>query len=221
MRSSVGRVLLTMSLIAVLSPSAGWAQRRSFGALNRAEITGFIGYLWGGGVDIVNGQQISTKAAADFGGILGIRIRRDAMLEFSYTRQNSELLLKNPGGSVRESTDLGIDYFQIGMLGEARQLRGPAVPFISLSFGATHYNPTASSFAGFSVGSEWRFSTILGGGVKALFSEHVGVRAQGRLLATFLNSGGGMWCGGGGCSLGLFGTGVLQGEVSGGLVLAF
>lgn len=220
MRSSVCRVLLIMSLIAVLSPSAGWAQRRSSGALNRYELTGFVGYLWGGGVDIVGGQ-ISTEAAADFGGILGIRIRRDAMLEFSYTRQNSKLLLKNLSGFVQESTDLGIDYFQIGMLGEARQLSGPAVPFISFSLGATHYNPTASNFAGFAISDEWRFSTILGGGVKALFSEHVGVRAQGRLLATFLNSGGGMWCGGGGCSLGVFGTGVLQGEVSGGLVLAF
>ncbi|MDP2577539.1 MAG: hypothetical protein Q8W48_07475 [Candidatus Palauibacterales bacterium] len=215
MRSSVCRVLLITSLIAVLSPSAGWAQRRSSGALNRYELTGFVGYLWGGGVDVVGGQ-ISTKAAADFGGILDIRIRRDAMIEFSYTRQNTELLRKDLAGPTTVISDMGVDFFQIGILGEARQLRGPAVPFISLTFGATHFSPETNTLS-----DEWRFSTILGGGVKALFSEHVGVRAQGRLLATFLNSGSSVWCGGGGCSLGLFGTGLLQGEVSGGLVLAF
>jgi hypothetical protein len=60
----------------------------------------------------------------------------------------------------------------------------------------------------------------LGLGAKYFASERVGLRVQGRLYATFLDSGGGVFCGFGGCSLGLFGTGVIQGDFSGGVTIA-
>ena len=51
---------------------------------------------------------------------------------------------------------------------------------------------------------------------------HIGVRAQLRGWITLVGGGGGgMWCGGGGCSVSYGGSAIFQGDVSGGLFVAF
>ena len=57
-----------------------------------------------------------------------------------------------------------------------------------------------------------------------MFTDKIGIRAQGRFLIPITFSGAGMYCGigtgGSGCSIGTSGWGtILQGDISGGLVI--
>jgi hypothetical protein len=53
-------------------------------------------------------------------------------------------------------------------------------------------------------------------------TKSIGVRANLRGWITLVGaSGGGMFCGGGGCSVSYGGSAIFQGDVSGGLFLAF
>ncbi len=71
-------------------------------------------------------------------------------------------------------------------------------------------------------GSEWRFSFRFALGAKALFSERVGLRGEAGLLLPIQWAGGGIFCGGGGCSGALTeGTAVVQGSLGGGLTIVF
>jgi hypothetical protein len=115
-----------------------------------------------------------------------------------------------------------VNYFQIGGLGFVAQ--GKAHPFASFSLGATWYDPAQRTIdvdgRTLQIGDEWRFSMILGLGAKYFPSDRVALRVQGHLYGTFLDTGGGVFCGFGGCSLGLFGAGIFQADLSGGLTIA-
>ena len=203
----IKKVAPTLALALVLSSSQAWAQ-----AAGRFEITPFYGWQFGGGVAVIGGD-LEIKDAAVYGVILDVTMRPGTQLELSYSRQETELQ-SNPFGLPRETLfDMTVEYWQIGGLGFTQ--RGGARPFGSFTLGATHYNPDSVTLDG-----EWRFSMVLGGGVKIIPSERLGIRLQGHLLTTFLSTGSGIWCGGGGCSFGLFGSGILKGEVSAGVILA-
>jgi hypothetical protein len=192
-------------------------------AQHKAEITPFVGYMFGTSkISTVRGD-LSTKGNVNYGAYLNVNIRPGGQLELVYSRQETELQLKGVGGVNQKLTDMSIEYFHIGGLGFVE--RGPAQPFGSFTLGATRYNPKQSTIevgeTPIAVKDEWRFSVILGAGVKYFASERIGLRLQGHLAGTFLDTGSGLWCGFGGCSLGLFGSGVLQGDLSGGVVVAF
>ena len=138
------------------------------------------------------------------------------MFELMYSRQETELIQRDLLGVPEKLFDMSVEYLQGGGLIEFHQIQAPVVPFVSLTLGATHFNPDSQT-----VGSEWRFSSILGGGFKIMPSGRIGIRAQASLLMTFLDTGGSIFCGGGGCSLGFFGAGMTQGDVSAGLTVAF
>jgi opacity protein-like surface antigen len=208
-----GLFAAVMALLVVAGPLS---------AQHKAEITPFVGYQFGTSkISTVRGD-LSTKGDMNYGAYLNVNIRPGGQLELVYSRQESELQIETVGGLKQKLTDMSIEYFHIGGLGYMQQ--GAAQPFGSFTLGATRYNPKESTIevggTPLAVSDEWRFSIILGAGVKYFASERVGLRLQGHLSGTFLDTGGGMFCGFGGCSLGLFGTGVLQGDLSGGLVIA-
>lgn len=203
----IKKATLTLVMALALSSSQAWAQ-----GAGRFEITPFYGWQFGGSVALLAGD-LEIKDAAAYGVILDVTMRPGTQLELSYSRQDTELQF-NPFGLPRETlSDMTVEYWQIGGLGFTQ--RGGARPFGSFTLGATHYNPDAARFD-----DEWRFSMVLGGGVKIIPSERLGIRLQGHLLGTFLSTGSTIWCGAGGCSFGLFGSGILQGEVSAGVILA-
>jgi hypothetical protein len=80
--------------------------------------------------------------------------------------------------------------------------------------GAVYYNPDSRIYD-----SEWFFSMTLGGGIKVYFSDRVGVRFQGRLLFPLVYSSAGLFCGTGGCSVGMgAGSSILQVDFTAGLI---
>ncbi|MCH6574186.1 MAG: hypothetical protein IH795_03120, partial [Bacteroidetes bacterium] len=50
---------------------------------------------------------------------------------------------------------------------------------------------------------EWLASITFGGGGKFDLSKSVGIRLQARILVPLIFSGGGLWCGTGGCGVGV------------------
>ncbi len=207
-----------MTRIGILVLALGCALAAPAAAQQRAEITAFGGWQFGGRAYVRNGE-IKLNDAFNYGAIIDIRVRHNAQVELYYSRQETKLKLDESFGVSRELTDLAVQYFHAGGLMELQ--RGmPAIPFVSFTLGATHYNPKEKVIDERSVDDEWRFSMILGLGVKYFPGERIGLRLQGHLTSTFLDTGGSLWCGPGGCSFGLFGWGVYQGEVSAGLTLA-
>lgn len=203
--------LLALTLVLTLGSTPAWAQ-------HKAEITPFIGYQFGGSIQTFNGD-LKIEADMNYGATLDITLRRGSQIELGYNRQDTNLKFVPFLGSI-EKVPMSVEYFQIGGLGYVE--RGAAQPFAKFTLGVTHYNPDARNIGGRTIDDEWRFSVALGAGVKTFPSQRVGLRLEGNLLGTFLDSGGGIWCGGGGgCSLGLFGTGILQGNVQAGLAIAF
>ena len=72
--------------------------------------------------------------------------------------------------------------------------------FTSFTAGATLFDAKDASLT-----DEWLFSITLGGGGKFDLSKSVGIRLQARMLVPLVISGGGLWVGTGGASVG-FGT---------------
>ncbi|MCK5703434.1 MAG: hypothetical protein KAI29_19885, partial [Cyclobacteriaceae bacterium] len=75
-----------------------------------------------------------------------------------------------------------------------------AFPYTLATLGATLFDAKDSS-----LNDEWRFSISFGIGGKFYLSDKFGIRLQTRLLMPMTFSGGGMWCGTGGCSVGAAG----------------
>ena len=203
--------ILGLAAVATLAASPAWAQ-------GRAEITPFVGWQFGGWAAARNGDfRVSDEVV--YGGILDFTVRPGAQAEFMYSRQETTLSFDDFFTGRRTLTDMTVEYIQGGGLIEIDRGHS-AKPFVSATLGVTHLNPDQSQIEGVRVDDEWRFSFTLGAGVKVFPSERIGIRLQGHLLSTFLDTGGSIFCGGGGCSFGFFGYGIFQGSVSGGVTLA-
>ncbi len=101
-----------------------------------------------------------------------------------------------------------MEYYQLG--GTTDFPQGNLVPYGVLTLGTTRLIGKGDIS-----GDEWRFSGTLGGGVKIAGQGMVGVKLEGRLLLTAQNNGSAFWCGAGGCAVGLVGSPIAQGVLSG------
>lgn len=87
---------------------------------------------------------------------------------------------------------MSVEYFQIGGLMDFRATDYSRVaPFFVMTLGATRFAPDDES----GLGDEFRFSVVLGAGVKVmLLTDRFGIRVQGRMLTTFLSSESTIFC---------------------------
>ena len=86
-----------------------------------------------------------------------------------------------------------------------------------VGIGASNWTPGGGS----EWGNEWFFAANFGGGVTVFFSETVGLQLQARALFPMSFSGGGFWCGTGGCSVGIGSYGfIAQFDFTAGLTIA-
>jgi len=211
------RVTVAAFLFLALMHADLTAQRRGIRQvqpMSRYELTPYAGWQWGGGLTTSLGE-IKIDAAMNVGGILGIRTSAMQVVELTYNYQKSSVVLQR-GGVVADSTlfDLNTHFIQLG--GRAERVSGPVTPFVLGGLGITIFDPSARGR-----GSETRFSVHFGGGLRAPISSRVALRGQLRGWFSFLSTTGGAFCGTGGCSFGVSGSGVFQGDVSGGLTIGF
>lgn len=229
------KLLLSFTLLAFIA--TGWAQNsnRSTGTVQQTykvdaskkvttsnglkgiELTPLVGYQLNGRIDGYKGR-FKMNNAMNYGVALSAVIRPQVMGELSYSISPTDAYWSVFNSGERQYYDMNIHYFQLGGIYELKD--GPVKPFGLLSLGATWFDMGAG------VDDHVSFSGALGGGLKLFFSDHIGIRLQGRLLLPMYFSGGGLFVGigSGGVSSGVgLSTGVLtvQGDISGGLIFRF
>lgn len=189
----------------------------------RFEITPYAGYQWGGSIDTRAGTglpagQLQLKDSFAWGAIVSFLASMGSAVELTYLRQDTDIEFDPAAGGI--PLDLGgfaTNYIQIG----GRQEFGHGVqfrPFISGSLGIGILDPQEGN-----LDSSTRFSWSFGGGAKYMFgSGNAGIRTDIKLWSTPVPSGEiGVWCGFYACVAGEGTDWITQGQVSGGLVLAF
>lgn len=205
MKKMLHKSFIIVVLLLFVGTSDAWAQQ--------TDITLFGGYQFGGNFNAVQGK-VKSKDNTHFGVAIDIPLPTGVQAEVYYNYQPSAVRFQRNFGPTEELFDMGIHYFQVG--GVYGLPQGMTVPYGVLTIGATWFDPQTSDY-----GSEWRFSATAGAGVKVFPSERIGIRLEGRLMMPFQFSGGSLWCGTGGCSVGIgTGTAILQGNVTGGLIIA-
>lgn len=178
------------------------------------EITPFASYRFGGSFeDSATGFGLDINDSEAYGVVLSINMTPETQIEFLYSHQSTEI---EPKGlfSPTSLTGLDMDYYHLGgnyIWNPKKDLR----PFIQASLGVTHLNPDRAGLE-----SENRLSFGIGGGVKYFFTKHIGLRLDGRALATILGSSGAIFCSGG-CTIRVEGTELWQFEGGLGLIFAF
>ncbi len=181
----------------------------------KVEITPFGGRQFGGELNIGTGV-LNIPSAWNYGLILDFVTGPGTQIEVLYVRQETSLEQRDDAtGSVTTLFDMAVEYFQVGVLYEP-EISRTTRPFGNLTGGITHYQAQEPGRSG-----EWRFSGGFGGGVKKSLTPHVGVRADARVLFTFLSSVDDIFCNPTECLTGLNGAIVAQGLLTGGLILSF
>jgi opacity protein-like surface antigen len=204
----VKALTITLTLVAAMSLSpAAFAQG--------FEITPFLGYRLGGSLtDYYSGSSYSLDDSESYGVFVNIDLDPfgEYQLELAWSRQDTTLDISGFPGN---RSDVTVDYFQVGGLrffSDDDTIR----PYLVGSLGATHLSPDDSA-----IGSTTRFSLGLGGGIKIMPSEHIGLRLEARGLATFVSSYAAVGCGYPGCGVSWGGSVFWQGDFTAGLVVRF
>ena len=181
----------------------------------KVEITPFGGRQFGGALNIRTGE-LNIPRAWNYGLVIDVATGPGAYVEVLYARQETSLEQRDEAtGTVTTLFDMAVEHFQVGVLYEPEIFRTTR-PFGSLTGGVTHYQAQEPGRSG-----EWRFSGGFAGGVKRSLTPHVGVRADARILFTFLSSVADIFCDPTGCLTGVEGAIVAQGLLTGGVILSF
>jgi len=185
------------------------------GYADNIEITPFYGYRFGGEFeDADTGERLDIGDSSCWGGIVDVHLSKVTQLEFYYSRQETEL--KSDEGLFASTTlfDLDVDYYHLG--GTVILPDGPWQPFVVATLGATHLAPDASD-----TDSLTRFSLGLGGGVRFLPTEHLGLYLAGRGLLTFMEGDATFRSESGQATVKINSDGFWQVELQAGLIFTF
>ena len=205
-------LLAALGLSLAVTSATAQARRTPRPSLSKIELTGYGGYQFSLSSLSTFSGTLDLKDAVNYGGSIGIRLRPTQLIELIVNQTSTDLRLRRFNG-VTDLTPIRVTNFYLGGYNEVHN--NNIRPFFGFGLGATWYNPQET------FGDDWRFSVMLGGGVKVMFGEkqRIGLRLQGNLLMTFLSSSWGGYCGSSGCGLGLFGTGVADLNFTAGLTV--
>ena len=190
-------------------------------APHNIEITPFAGYVFGGSFEAdeeasTANQDIDLDDAASYGLIVNWPAEVNTEWEVYLSRQSTSLQTTGLFATDESAlTDLDISYVQAGgtYFFEGERAR----PYIVATVGASRFEPDDSAFD-----SETFFAFGIGGGVKVAPTSRVGLRLEGRVLGSVVNSDSAVFCRSGpaanGCLVAVSGSMVWQWEVLAGLV---
>ena len=196
------------------------------------EIVPFAGYMFGGSVKYSYyyggysyAPKLDIKNGLNYGLSVLVPVQSLVDLELNWTRMDKVKAIFTTGGYQAWEGDemyVSTNYFQIG--GISKFYNNPnsvAQPFASFSLGATWFDTSPTSESDFaSYDDVWKFSIMLGLGVKIMFSERVGIMLRGRLMMPMTFSGAGFYVGTGGSGMTMSSwVSPLQGDFNGGLII--
>jgi hypothetical protein len=186
---SYKRIVLILFAVAILFSSEALAQ---------TEIFGFGGYMTYSSVPVREGD-LKFEDGPNYGFGIDIGIQRGVFVELNYTQNQTKVRLERYNGPTEQLFDMNTHYFQIGAQYEFKKSpKQKAFPYTLATLGATLFDAKDATRT-----DEWRFSVAFGGGGKFYLSDKLGLRLQARMLIPMTFSGGGMWCGTGGCGVGV------------------
>jgi hypothetical protein len=211
MKTSKGSKYLAIGcLLAILPAGAARAQDR------RVEVSPFAGIQFGGNL-LSRLGQLEIEPDLAYGVIVDVRVRPDATIQALYGRQDTtlEFVSSDPFFPRRVRAGLAVEYYHLG--GAVEFGEGRLRPFFALTVGATRFDPKVED-----VGSEWRFSIGSALGLKTYLSPRFGLRLEGRVWPTFLQTAGGFLCSlPGGCLAEVEADFLTQATASAGLFVTF
>ena len=208
---------LKIVLISILFPAFIFAQ-------GGAEIVPFAGYMFGGSVKYYEGK-LNVQNGLNYGLSVLVPVQSLVDLEVNYTRMDKVTAKFEPYYGYPaynpDEFDVVTNYFQIGGVSEFYTNNSMVKPFGSVSLGATWFDPSANANSMYDNYTDvWRFSVILGLGVKLMFSDRVGVMVRGRMMMPMSFAGTSFYAGTGGAGLALNSwVAPLQGDFNAGLII--
>ncbi len=159
----------------------------------RFELTPYAGYGVGGDFeDLSTGAELELDEASTLGLIVNIQADSHSQWEILYLRQGTKLAA---GGLFMNQPilKLDVDYLHGG---GTYVLDGEQVqPYVAATIGASRFDPNPSEFD-----AETYFSFSIGAGLRFRPGKRLGIRLEGRLFATFVDSDSEVFCRTGGAS---------------------
>jgi hypothetical protein len=208
-RVAIATLVALVFVLGVARPARAQAFGQQF-ETQSVQITPLAGWGFGGSVrDVAVGDSRSFDAALGYGGALDLRVGQGWNVEGYYSRQPTKL-----SGGLAAPFDVTLERYLLGIQEEKGDER--VRWFGTFWLGATRFVP---GFDGFS--PETKFTGGVGLGVKTFFSRNVGLRLEARGFYTVVKSEGGLFCASGNCLFAFSASGLWQGDVGGGLILAF
>jgi hypothetical protein len=174
------------------------------------EIAPFAGIQFPGSVDsAATGRQYSLGIGLDYGAAADFRVAEGWRVEVMYSRQHTGL----SSTAAPDRYNLKIERYMAGI--QEEQGHEKARFFGVALLGATRFAPGLDGY-----GSDVRFTAALGLGLKSYLTPWFGLRAEARGFFVNVDSGGGFVCSGG-CLFVFHASGLWQGDITGGVTLAF
>lgn len=187
----------------VLSARGAWA--------GGVEVAPFAGVQYSGSLDSPSyGRSFSIGSGLDYGGTVDESVSPTWSIELLYSRQPTEL----SDGGMTPRFDLVVERYMAGI--QERTGAGSTRFFGVFLLGLTRFAPGAGSYD-----AEERFTVGLGLGLKTYLSWRFGLRLETRGFFVPARSGGGVLCSNGSCIFRYRASGLWQGDVSVGAVVAF
>ena len=205
------KVLLVVALVAVAT-TMSWAQR--------IEVMPFAGYRTSAGFNVESEDygRFSIRDGLAFGVTLTYRVSPFADVEFAWSRSDSMVTARTLVAPIvnEELFKVHTDRFQANILAHLPRADSRMVPYVLLGLGWTSADPFGDAKG------VTRFSFGLGGGLKMMVSDRMGLRFQGTWNPTYVNTGVGIWCDYWGfCYATPIANYTSQGEFTGGLFFRF
>jgi len=204
---------LAIAMLILIYPSETHAQ-------GKFELTPFGGYMFGSKIRMYEGE-LKIHDNPNYGFALDIEMAPETKLELFWTQMNTTAQFRGYYGYdflTTDPFDVSVGYIQIGSVREfgMDKIR----PFGVFTLGTTYFIPTSNP-GETQYKDSWKFSVTLGGGAKIWLTDRVGIRLQGNLMLPMFWGGVGFTVGTGGSGFTVgAGTSMVQGDFTGGLIIA-